>query len=306
VIDGFFALARNLVDLVDVDDAPLALFDVVAGGLEQLEDDVLDVFADVAGFGQRGGIDDGEGNREQASQRLSKKRLTGPGGSDQEDIRFLDLHFIAPPGHLVPLVVVVHGDRELLLRRLLADDVLIEESLDLDRLGKPDAALRLVRFFFFGDDVEADVDAFVADVDGRSGDELPDVALALVAEGALEPVAFDLLTRHRASSGSFVDDVIDQPVFPGLGGRHDEVAIGVVLDTLQGPAWCASVESGSRIPACGGFPSHESRSRRPVRRRRPTAGGSGFGNSAVQSAYRAPLPPGAPRPCWRPAQRTAC
>ena len=41
-------LAADLVDLVDVDDALLALLDVAAGRLQQLEDDVLDVLADVA------------------------------------------------------------------------------------------------------------------------------------------------------------------------------------------------------------------------------------------------------------------
>ena len=54
------ALAGDLVDLVDVDDAGLGLLDVVVGGLDQLEQDVLDVLADVAGLGQRGGVGDGE------------------------------------------------------------------------------------------------------------------------------------------------------------------------------------------------------------------------------------------------------
>src|SRR5690606_22785695 len=46
------ALARDLVDLVDVDDAGLGLLDVVVRGLDQLEEDVLDVLTDVAGFGE--------------------------------------------------------------------------------------------------------------------------------------------------------------------------------------------------------------------------------------------------------------
>src|SRR5690606_12353821 len=46
------ALARDLVDLVDVDDALLRLVDVVVALLQQLLDDVLDVLADVAGFGE--------------------------------------------------------------------------------------------------------------------------------------------------------------------------------------------------------------------------------------------------------------
>ena len=41
-------LARDLVDLVDVDDAGLGALDVEVGRLDELEQDVLDVFADVA------------------------------------------------------------------------------------------------------------------------------------------------------------------------------------------------------------------------------------------------------------------
>ena len=41
-------LAGDLVDLVDVDDPRLRLLDVEVGGLDQLEEDVLDVLADVA------------------------------------------------------------------------------------------------------------------------------------------------------------------------------------------------------------------------------------------------------------------
>ena len=54
------ALAGDLVDLVDVDDAGLGLLDVVVGGLDELQQDVLDVLADVAGLGERGGVGDGE------------------------------------------------------------------------------------------------------------------------------------------------------------------------------------------------------------------------------------------------------
>ena len=55
-------LARlaDLVDFVDVQDAALGRFDVEVGGVQQLQQQVLDVFADVAGFGQRGGVADGE------------------------------------------------------------------------------------------------------------------------------------------------------------------------------------------------------------------------------------------------------
>src|SRR5258706_1574715 len=47
VVLGF----ADLVDLVDVDDAALGGFEIVVGVLQELEEDVLDVFADVAGLG---------------------------------------------------------------------------------------------------------------------------------------------------------------------------------------------------------------------------------------------------------------
>jgi len=56
VIDGFSDFRGDLVDLVDVDDPPLRLLDVVVGGLKQGEDDVLDILADVPRLGEGGGV----------------------------------------------------------------------------------------------------------------------------------------------------------------------------------------------------------------------------------------------------------
>src|ERR1700740_2321668 len=62
--------AGNLVDLVDVDDAALRALDIVVGRLQQLENNVLDVLADIAGFGERRRIRNGKRNVENARQRL--------------------------------------------------------------------------------------------------------------------------------------------------------------------------------------------------------------------------------------------
>jgi hypothetical protein len=140
---GVLVLAADLVDLVDVDDALLALLDVAAGRLQQLEDDVLDVLADVARLGQRRRVDDGEGHRQQLGERLREQRLAGAGRPDQQDVRLGQLDVVAVPRLLLdldPLVVVVDRDRQLLLRALLADDVLVEELLDLGRRRQRRAA----------------------------------------------------------------------------------------------------------------------------------------------------------------------
>ena len=92
--DGrILVLAADLVDFVDIDDALLAALHVPVGSLQQPQDDVLDVLADVAGFGQRGGVDDGEGHIQDARQGLRQQRLAGAGGTDQQNVGFGKLHF---------------------------------------------------------------------------------------------------------------------------------------------------------------------------------------------------------------------
>ena len=92
-------LARDLVDLVDVDDPGLGLLDVEVGGLDQLQEDVLDVLADVAGLGQRGRVGDRERDVEDPRERLRQQRLPAAGRAEQEDVRLLqlDLALVAWP-----------------------------------------------------------------------------------------------------------------------------------------------------------------------------------------------------------------
>ena len=180
-------LAGDLVDLVDVDDAGLGPLDVVVGGLDQLEQDVLDVFADVAGLGERRGVGDGERHVEPLREGLREVGLAAAGRADQQDVALLDLDVVDDRvgrgegrAGADALVVVVDRDGEGLLGRLLADDVLLEEGEDLFRLRQ----LELARGLFAGfgetlfDDLVAELDAFVADVDAGTGDQLLHLLLA--------------------------------------------------------------------------------------------------------------------------------
>src|SRR5207249_9826667 len=184
------ALASDLVDLVDVDDAGLGLLHVVVGGLDQLEQDVLDVLADVARLGQRGGVGDGERHVEHARQRLRQQRLATARGPEQQDVRLGQLDVgIGVGADLHALVVVVDGDGEDLLGVLLADDVVVEEVVDLTRLRQlVEAHLGGLRQLLL-DDLVAEIDALVADVDAGTGDQLLDLLLRLAAEGALQQVS---------------------------------------------------------------------------------------------------------------------
>src|SRR4051794_9309323 len=183
-------LAGDLVDLVDVDDPGLGLLDVVVRGLDQLQQDVLDVLADVPGLGERRRVRDRERDAQQPGERLREQRLAATGRAEEEDVRFLELDVgVAVRAGLHALVVVVDRDREDLLRLLLPDDVVVQVLVDLARLGQVvEADLGALRELLF-DDLVAEVDALVADVDAWTRDELLDLLLALSAERALQQVA---------------------------------------------------------------------------------------------------------------------
>jgi hypothetical protein len=131
---GVVGLARDLVDLVDVDDPALAPGDVEVGRLDEAQQDVLDVLADVAGLGQRRRVGDAERHVEDARERLREQRLAGARRADEQDVRLLELDLVDLVAGVDPLVVVVDGDREDLLGPLLADHVRVERVLDLVRV----------------------------------------------------------------------------------------------------------------------------------------------------------------------------
>ena len=172
-----FRLARNLVDLVDVDDAALRALDIVVGGLQQLQNDVLDVLADVAGFGERRGIGHRERHVEQPRQRLGQQRLARTGRADEQDVRLRELDVVLLPCMAETLVVVVHRNREDLLRMVLADDVVIEHLADF--LRRRDAVARLHQrgLVLLADDVHAELDALVADEDRGTRDQFAECSV---------------------------------------------------------------------------------------------------------------------------------
>jgi len=73
-------LAGDLVDLVDVDDAALGLGHVEVGGLDQAQQDVLDVLADIPGLGQGCRVGNAERHVQDLGQGLGQERLAGAGG----------------------------------------------------------------------------------------------------------------------------------------------------------------------------------------------------------------------------------
>ena len=121
-------------------------------------------------------------------------RLAAAGGTEHQDVRLLELDIVTTTDAglllvLDPLVVVVHRHCEDLLRVVLPHDVVVEEFPDLARIGELlEAQLTRVGELLF-DDLVAEIDALVADVHARAGDQLLDLLLGLAAERALQQLA---------------------------------------------------------------------------------------------------------------------
>src|SRR5690606_11414469 len=92
--------------------------------------------------------------------------------------------------------------RDLALRLVLSDDVLIEEGLDLRGSGHaavPPGDRLLLRVL--ANDVQAEPDALGADVDVRPRDDLFDLALWFVAERTAQPAGIAVLAHRLLSAG---------------------------------------------------------------------------------------------------------
>src|SRR5688572_28869700 len=180
-----------------VHDAALALGDVEVARLEQPHQNVLDVFADVARFGQRRRVRDRERHVEDARERLRQQRLAHAGGAEQHDVALVELDFVVAPrraARVDALVVIVDRDGERLLGAFLPDHVLVQHALDLGRRGDLSDRFGDFALFVLRQDLVAERDALIANVDRRAGDEFPDRIFRLSAEGAAEM----LIVRHRA------------------------------------------------------------------------------------------------------------
>src|SRR5262249_42272869 len=102
------------------------------------------------------------------------------------------------------LVVVVNRDRQNLLRVILADHVVVENFANLLWRRNSVARLHQRGFVLLANDVHAKFDALVADENGRPGNELAHLVLALAAERAVESVL-------RIATTDFAHSILQLP-----------------------------------------------------------------------------------------------
>ena len=202
---GVLALTGDLIHLINIDDAPLGQLDVVVSGLDQTQQDVLHVVAHVARLGKGGGVGDGEGHLQHPGQGLGKQSLAAAGGAHEQDVALLQLHILRST-EVNALIVVVHRHGQGHLGLLLADDILVQHSVDLPGRGDGvrDCALQrlLGQLSLVLQDAHAQLHTLIADISARPGDEAAHLILMLSAEGTADRPLFVVFCHETITSNS--------------------------------------------------------------------------------------------------------
>ena len=133
---GILALAGNLIDFVDIDNAPLCQLNVEVCRLNQSQEDVFHILAHIARLGEAGCVRNGEGHVEDLRQRLRKEGLAAAGGAYHQDVGLLQLHIILVNLLVDALVVVVDGNAQRALCLLLTHHILIQHILHVRGSGQ--------------------------------------------------------------------------------------------------------------------------------------------------------------------------
>ncbi len=197
-------LAGNLVQLVDVNNPFFRPADVKIRRLDQAQKDVLHILPHISRLGEGGGVRNGEGDPQHPGQGLGQQGFAHTGGTQQHDVALLEFH-IPFGAEEDTLIVVVHRHRKGSFGLVLPHYILVQEALNLPRLG--DSQLHFLRRRpplgrgrFVLQNRLAEIHAFVADADPRPGNHPLDLILGLAAEGAAQLLLVVTICHNTASS----------------------------------------------------------------------------------------------------------
>ena len=159
--------------------------DVVIRILNELQENILHVLADVTRFGERRRVRDRKGNIQYLRKRARQQRLSAARGPEQENIGLFQLDVILVRLGVDAFIMVIYADGEHALGIILPDDVLVQPRLNLGgfhELHHFDGIAPL--HLLLVEDLFADLDALVADIDAvRPRDQPVCEFLRLPAEG---------------------------------------------------------------------------------------------------------------------------
>ena len=178
----------DLVDLININDSVLCTFNIIICRLNNLQKNILNILANIACLCESSGICDGKRNIQKSCQCLCKKRLTGTCRTKHQNITLLQLH-IQIFGSKNSLVMIVNSYRKCLLGIILADDIFVQNAVNLFRFQKVDPCFvicfMVIHIKFFFHDLGTDTDTFITNICPiRTCDQFSYLILGLMAKGA--------------------------------------------------------------------------------------------------------------------------
>ena len=156
--------------------------------MQQLQQNIFNVFTHITSFGERGRIGNGKRNIQQFGKRLCHVRFAATGWTKQQDVALLQFNIILASVRRLVLnasVVIEHCNGEHFLRLVLPNYVFIKECTYVTRDGKFFNANRWSLCELLVNDFVTEVNTFVADVHTRTSNELLYLLLRLCAERTL-------------------------------------------------------------------------------------------------------------------------
>ena len=125
------ALAGYFIYFINEYDAPLRSSHIEIGYLKQARQDAFHIFAHVSGFGEDGGIHNGERHIQQLGYRARQQGFARTGTSHHNDITLFYLHTRIIFWLLQSLIMIVDRNRQITFGFVLTDDILVQIFLDV-------------------------------------------------------------------------------------------------------------------------------------------------------------------------------
>ena len=139
-VDAF--LPGNFVQLVNIDNPLLGAGNVPIGRLDEAQQNVLYVLADVPRFRKGGGVANRKRNFQSAGEGLRQQRFAGTGRPQQQDIGLLHFHILRGGPVADALEVVINGHGQRLFSLFLADYIGVQTGVDFPRHQRTGTLLR--------------------------------------------------------------------------------------------------------------------------------------------------------------------
>ena len=184
-----FGFSCDFIDLIDVDDAVLSALDIIVCCLNEAEQNVFYVLANITCLGERRCVCNCKRNVDQFGQCLCQIRFSGTGRSEHQNVALLQFDVGGCTGKH-SFVMVVNSNGEHFFRLILSDYVVIQKCFDFLWFDQVDLvgillAVQILKLFL--NDLRADCHAVITDVcPVRACDQLAYLVFCLSAERAAD------------------------------------------------------------------------------------------------------------------------